>query len=88
MEILTQYISFAVCWIGIMALIGVALWVTQKFRKKDDEGTVNPQEYTKKFEEEMARPTPEKNIKKEFRNPFFLSSDEIMETKEETQNTQ
>ncbi len=83
---LTQYFSFAACWIGIMALIGLALWLTQKFRKKDDETTVSPEEYAKDFEKELQEATPEKPIKKQFRNPFYLSPDEIKETKEQTKN--
>lgn len=86
MEILMQYLSFAACWIGIMALIGLALWLTQKFRKKEDETTVNPEKYAEEFEKELQETTPEKPIKKQFRNPFYLSPDEIRETKEETEN--
>lgn len=81
-----QYISFVACWIGVMALIGGALWITQKFRKKDEETTVDPKAYAEKFEEELNETTPEKPIKKQFRNPFYLSPDEIKETKEEIQN--
>lgn len=81
---LTQYFIFAVCWIGIMALIGGALWLTQKFRKKDEETTVDPKAYAESFEEEQNALTPEKPIKKHFRNPFYLSPDEIKETKEQT----
>lgn len=83
---LTQYLTFAACWIGIMALIGGALWITQKFRKKDAETTVDPKEYAEKFEAELKETTPEKPIKKQFRNPFYLSPDEIRETKEEIEN--
>lgn len=86
MEILMQYLSFAACWIGIMALIGLALWLTQKFRKKEDETTVNPEKYAEEFEKELQETTPEKPIKKQFRNPFYLSPDEIRETKEEIEN--
>ena len=53
-------------------------------------GTVdrNEYDYTKDmckdcvFEEEMKESTPEKPIKKFFRNPYVLSGDEIEETKE------
>ncbi len=86
MEILMQYLSFAACWIGIMALIGLSLLLTQKFRKKDDETTVSPEKYAEEFEKELQETTPEKPIKKQFRNPFYLSPDEIRETKEETEN--
>ena len=84
METFADFLSFAALWLGAMALIGGALVLTQRFRKTDDEKTVNAEEYAKKFEEEMGEPTPEKPIKKFFRNPYVLSSDEIRETKEET----
>lgn len=86
MESVAEFLSFVACWIGVMALIGGALWLTQKFRKKDEETTVDPKEYAEKFEEELNSSTPEKPIKKQFRNPFYLSPDEIKETKEETDN--
>ena len=82
---LANLLTFAVYWVGIMALIGLALAITQKFRKKDQEKTLSGEEYAKQFEKEMAEPTPEKPIKKFLRNPYVLSSDEIKETKEETE---
>lgn len=85
METIADFISFAALWLGAMALIGGALLLTQRFRKKDAEQTVNPEDYAKKFEEEMREPTPEKPIKKFFRNPYVLSGDEIRETKDRTQ---
>lgn len=87
METLEQYIAFAASWIGIMALIGIALWLTGKFRKKDEETIVDPKEYAENFEKELNETTPEKPIKKQFRNPFFLSPDEVRETKEQTENS-
>lgn len=85
METIADFISFAALWLGAMALIGGALLLTQRFRKKDAEQTVNPEDYAKNFEEEMREPTPEKPIKKFFRNPYVLSGDEIRETKDSTQ---
>ena len=85
MESLADILTFAVYWIGIMALIGLALFITQKFRKPEEETKISGEEYAKKFEEEMAEPTPEKPIKKFLRNPYVLSTDEIKETKEETE---
>ena len=85
METIADFISFAALWLGAMALIGGALLLTQRFRKKDDEKTVSGEEYAKKFEEELSEPTPEKPIKKFFRNPYVLSGDEIRETKDSTQ---
>ena len=84
MESLADILTFAFYWIGIMALIGLALFITQKFRKPEEETKMSGEEYAKKFEEEMAEPTPEKPIKKFFRNPYVLSNDEIKETKEKT----
>ena len=84
MESFADFLSFALLWLGIMALIGLALFITQRFRKTDEEKTVSGEEYAKRFEEEMNEPTPEKPIKKFFRNPYVLSSDEIEETKERT----
>lgn len=77
--ILSEYLSFVALWIGLMALIGIALWITGKFRKESGE-TVDPKTYAEKFEEELAAKTPEKPIKKQFRNPFFLSEEEKIET--------
>ena len=85
METLYQYLSFVALWIGLMALIGLALWVTGKFRKSDN-AMVDPKEYAENFEKEIAEPTPEKPIKKQFRNPFYLSPDEIKETKDSTKD--
>ena len=82
MESLFDVLSFFALWIGVMALIGLALFITQKFRKPEDEEKISGEEYAKKFEEEMSEPTPEKPIKKFFRNPYVLSDDEIKETKE------
>ena len=84
MKSLADFFGFALLWFGIMALIGLALFITQRFRKTDDEKMIGGEEYAKKFEEEMAETTPEKPIKKFFRNPYVLSNDEIAETKEET----
>ena len=84
MESFADFLSFALLWLGIMALIGLALFITQRFRKTDEEKTVSGEEYAKRFEEEMNETTPEKPIKKFFRNPYVLSSDEIEETKERT----
>ena len=84
MESFMQFIEFAFTWLLLMGLIGLALWLTGKLFGKKDAKTVNPEEYAKKFEEEMAETTPEKPIKKFFRNPYVLSNDEIAETKEET----
>ena len=82
MESFSDFLSFATVWLILMALIGLALYLTGKFFGKKDGGTVNPEEYAKKFEEEMKESTPEKPIKKFFRNPYVLSGDEIEETKE------
>ncbi|MBQ1187111.1 MAG: hypothetical protein II342_03665 [Clostridia bacterium] len=84
MEPFLEFLSFIALWLGVMVLIGIALAITQRFRKTDEEKTVSAEEYAKKFEEEMAKPTPEKPIKKFFRNPYVLSNDEIKETKEDT----
>ncbi len=84
MTSILDFLSFAALWLGAMALIGGALLITQRFRKKDEEKTVSPEEYAKKFEEEMQETTPEKPIKKFFRNPYVLSKDEVRETKEKT----
>ena len=77
-----QFIEFAFMWLLLMGLIWLALVLTGKFFGKKDAKTVNPEEYAKKFEEEMAETTPEKPIKKFFRNPYVLSNEEIVETKE------
>ena len=79
-----QFIEFAFTWLLLMGLIWLALVLTGKFFGKKNAKTVNPEEYAKKFEEEMAETTPEKPIKKFFRNPYVLSNEEIAETKEET----
>ena len=84
MESVMHFLEFAFTWLLLMGLIGLALWLTGKLFGKKDAKTVNPEEYAKKFEEEMAETTPEKPIKKFFRNPYVLSNDEIAETKEET----
>ena len=86
MESLADILTFAVYWIGIMALIGLALFITQKFRKPEEETKMSGEEYAKKFEEEMSEPTPEKPIKKFFRNPYVLSNDEVKEVKDKTDN--
>ena len=72
MESLADILTFAVYWIGIMALIGLALFITQKFRKPEEETKISGEEYAKKFEDEMAEPTPENPIKKFLRNPYVL----------------
>ena len=79
-----RFITFALMWLLLMGLIGLALWLTGKLFGKKDAKTVNPEEYAENFEKELAEPTPEKPIKKFFRNPYVLSNDEIAETKEET----
>ncbi len=81
--ILSQYLSFVATWLGIMALIGIALWITGMFRKDSGE-TVDPKTYAERFEEELTARTPEKPIKKQFRNPFFLSEEEKIETYKNT----
>ena len=85
METFADFLRFLGGWVGAMALIGICLYITGKFFRKGGEETVNPEEYAKKFEEEMNELTPEKPIKEKHRNPFVLSSDEIKETKEETE---
>ena len=40
-----EFISFILYWLVIMALIGGALLLVQKFRKKDEEETVDPKDY-------------------------------------------
>ncbi len=80
-----DFLSFVAMWVGLMALIGVALAVTRLFRKKEEETSVDPKEYAEKLEAELAEKTPEKPIKKPFRNPFVLSADEIEETKKSTE---
>ena len=85
METLGDFLSFVALWLGVMALIGLALALTRRFRKTDNEETVSGEEYAKNFEKEMKEPTPEKPIKKFFRNPYVLSQDEIKETKENTE---
>ena len=82
MEGVMQFIEFAFTWLLLMGLIWLALVLTGKFFGKKNTKTVNPEEYAKKFEEEMAETTPEKPIKKFFRNPYVLSNEEIAETKE------
>ena len=82
MESVMQFIEFAFTWLLLMGLIWLALVLTGKFFGKKNAKTVNPEEYAKKFEEEMAETTPEKPIKKFFRNPYVLSNEEIAETKE------
>lgn len=84
MSTLTEYLSFVAAWIGLMVLIGVALFITGLFRKKGDNSTVNPEEYAEKFEKELAEKPESKPIKKAFRNPFCLSEDEIEETRRST----
>ena len=86
MNSLTDFLSFLALWLGLMALIYIALQITQRFRKKESEQTVDSKEYAEKFEEEMAETTPEKPIKKFFRNPYVLSDDEIRETREKTED--
>ena len=81
MESFMQFIEFAFMWLLLMGLIGLALVLTGKFFGKKNAKTVNPEEYAKKFEEEMAETTPEKPIKKFFRNPYVLSNAEVEETK-------
>ena len=81
MDGLEKFLGFIAVWLGIMAAIGAALMVTRLFRKKEDESTVDPKEYAERLEAELNEKTPEKPIKKQFRNPFFLSTDEIEETK-------
>ena len=76
-----QFIEFAFMWLLLMGLIWLALVLTGKFFGKKNAKTVNPEEYAKKFEEEMAETTPEKPIKKSFRNPYVLSNEEVEETK-------
>ena len=85
MSSLADLLTFAVYWVGIMALIGLALAITQKFRKKDEEKMLSCEEYARQFEEEMNAATPEKPIKKFFRNPYVMSDDEVRETKEKTE---
>ncbi|MBQ5910585.1 MAG: hypothetical protein IIW94_01065 [Clostridia bacterium] len=85
METVLDFLSFAALWLGAMALIGGALYLTQRFRKKDEEKSINAEDYAKNFEEALKETTPEKPIKEKFRNPFFLSQDEIKETKERTE---
>ena len=80
-----QYLSFVAVWVGLMALIGIALWITQRFRKKEDTETVDPKQYAEDFEAQLHETTPEKPIKKEFRNPFYLSEDEKNEIKQQTE---
>lgn len=40
-----EFISFILYWLVIMALIGGALLLVQKFRKKDEAETVDPKDY-------------------------------------------
>ncbi len=80
-----DFLGFIATWIGLMALIGLALLVTRLFRKKEEETTVDPKKYAEKMEAELNEKTPEKPIKKQFRNPFVLSADEIEETKKNTE---
>jgi hypothetical protein len=68
-----------------MAAIFVALLVTSFFRKKGEDKTVDPKAYKEEFEAQMAEKTPEKPIKKAFRNPYVLSDDELRETREKTE---
>ena len=82
MEGFMQFIEFAFMWLLLMGLIWLALVLTGKFFGKKDAKTVNPEEYAKNFEKELAETTPEKPIKKFFRNPYVLSNEEIVETKE------
>ena len=85
MKFLLGFGSFALYWIGVMAIIGLALLITQLFRKKEDNSFENPKEYAENYEKSINEPTAEKPIKKELRNPFFLSHDEIKETKEQSE---
>ena len=82
MENLIKFLEVAGMWLLLMGLIWLALVLTGKFFGKKDGEKINPEEYAKKFEEEMAETTPEKPIKKFFRNPYVLSDEEIVETKE------
>ena len=84
MDSFAEFFSFAVTWLILMGLVGLCLWITGRFFGKKDGKTISGEEYAKRFEEEMNEPTPEKPIKKFFRNPYVLSDDEIKETKEET----
>ena len=81
---MAEFLSFVAIWIGIMAAIGGALLVTSLFRKKEEETPVDPREYEEEFEAQMAEKTPEKPIKKMFRNPYVLSDDEVRETEQAT----
>ena len=85
-EGVVNFLTFIAMWIGLMALIGAALAVTRLFRKRDEETTVDPKEYAEKMEAELNEATPEKPIKKGWRNPFVLSADEIEETKKSTED--
>ncbi len=67
-------------WLGIMAIIGLAVVITSLFGKNKSNEKVNPQDYARRFEEELSGKTPEKPIKKALRNPFVMSQDEIDET--------
>ncbi len=84
---IVEFLGFVAVWIGLMVLIGLALLVTRLFRKKEEETTIDPKEYAEKMEAELNEKTPEKPIKKHFRNPFVLSSDEVEETKKQTEET-
>ena len=85
-EGVVNFLTFIALWVGLMALIGAALAVTRLFRKKEEERPVDPKEYAEKMEAELNETTPEKPIKKNWRNPFVLSSDEIEETKKSTED--
>ncbi len=73
-------ILFPSLWIGLMILVGLAVVIAGLF-KKGRQSFMNPKEYAEKMEAELNEKTPEKPIKKAFRNPFVLSQDEIDETK-------
>ena len=85
---ITQYINFILCWLGVMAIIFVALLLAKKFGNKDSEATVDPKEYAENFEAQFENTADEKPIKKNLRSPFFLSNDEINETLEQTEKAQ
>ena len=88
MENFMHFLEFAFMWLLLMGLIGLALWLTGKLFGKKDAKTVNPEEYAKNFEKELAEPTPEKPIKKFFRNPYVLSGEEIRETSEKVKDSE
>ena len=71
MEPFLEFLSFIALWLGVMVLIGIALAITQRFRKTDEEKPFLPKNMPKNLKKKWPSLHPKSQLKSFLETPMF-----------------